>query len=303
MTAAHVIAVDVGGTTVKGALVTSDHRIVAETRRPTPRHQGPDEIIRVIVETVDELRNHGLVVTRAGIVVPGIVDDDRGYVVLSTNLGLREVPLAARLRQLVGLPVTVGHDVRAGAVAEASLGAAAGRRHALFMAIGTGIAGAFITDGHLLCSDGWAGEIGHLTIDPRGPDCPCGSHGCLETLASARAIADAFTRHTGIRVDGAADVAQRVLDGDPMARVVWDGAVGALAEAAALLTTALGPEIIVIGGGLGDSGELLLGPLRDRLADLLTFQRVPTVVRASLGSRAGCVGAGRLAWRDAAPER
>ncbi|WP_086823143.1 ROK family protein [Streptomyces sp. NRRL B-24572] len=299
MTTSHVLALDVGGTGIKGALLDPDDRATATLSCPTPRGQGPQAVLRAITDTANALLRRagkeGLDVAHAGVVVPGIVDDGRGHVIYSANLGFRDEPLSVRLTDGLGLPVTVGHDVRAAALAESSLGAAAGRRHTLFMALGTGIAGAFITDGHVLHSDGWAGEIGHLTIDPHGRDCACGSRGCLETIASARAVAEAFTRRTGIPVGGAADVADRLLDGDPNAREVWARAVDALAQATAVLTTVLGPDTVVVGGGLGDAGELLLAPLREALADRLTFHRRPEIVTAALGSRAGCVGAGLIA--------
>ncbi|WP_121831001.1 ROK family protein [Streptomyces sp. S1] len=301
MTAGHVLAMDVGGTGIKGALLGPGDQTVLTLSRPTPGGHAPDAVLRAITEAARELLRQagkkGIDVGIAGVVVPGIVDDTRGHVLYSANLGIRDEPLALRLTTALGIPVVVSHDVRAGALAEAVLGAAVGRRHSLFVAIGTGIAGAFVTDGHALHSDGWAGEIGHITIDPHGRDCACGGRGCLETIASARAVAEAFTRRTGIPVTGAADVAGRLLGGDPDAHEVWRRAVDALAEATAILTTTLGPDTVVVGGGLGNAGELLLAPLRDALADRLTFHRRPAIVRAALGSRAGCIGAGLTARR------
>ncbi|MFJ6521591.1 ROK family protein [Streptomyces filamentosus] len=293
-------AVDVGGTSIKSALLADDHRTLLTLRHPTPRHQGPHAVAQAVAGAVSELRRLGaeqeLDVVRVGVAAPGIIDDDRGHLLYSANLGLRDEPLAARLTDLLSLPVTLSHDVRAAALAEAALGTT-GARHLLFLALGTGIAGAFITDGHLVSSDGWAGEIGHLTLSPDGPSCACGGRGCLETLASAHAIALAYTARTGMPVRGAAEVAHRLLDGDPNAREVWAVAVDALATALAALTTVLGPDAIVIGGGLAQAGELLLAPVRDRLEDRLTFHRRPALVRTVLGDLAGCVGAGLLAKR------
>ncbi|MFJ9429315.1 ROK family protein [Streptomyces sp. NPDC101490] len=300
MTGGHVLAVDVGGTDIKAALIGPDDLPVATLLRPTPSATGPDTALRAITGTartlLEQAEKQNIGVDSMGVVLPGIIDDTRGQVLYSARLALRDEPLAARLGDALELPVALGHDVRAAALAEATFGAA-DRRHMLFMAVGTGIAGAFVTDGHILHSDGWAGEIGHITIDPRGADCPCGSRGCLETIASARAVAEEFTHRTGIPVTGASDVADRLLEGDPNARAVWDRAVDALAEASAILITVLGPDTVVVGGGLGDAGELLLTPLRDALTDRLTFHRHPAVTQAALGSRAGCIGAGLLARR------
>jgi glucokinase len=149
---------------------------------------------------------------------------------------------------------------------------------------------------------GYAGELGHVVVEPDGDPCACGSRGCLETMASAAAIEAGYRARSGRAVDGAAGVARLVVQGDPVAVAVWDRAVDALAAALATFTTLLAPGLIVIGGGLAEAGGLLLDPLRARLSEQLTFQRRPEVVRAELGDEAGCLGAGILAWQAAGIE-
>ncbi|GAA4838446.1 ROK family protein [Kitasatospora terrestris] len=299
VTEAYVIALDVGGTAMKGAVVGPDLRPVLTLNRPTPVRDGPQAVVEAIREVLADLDTRaltrGIDPVRAGVVVPGIVDEELGEVRFSANLGFEDLPLARRLKGR--LPVTVGHDVRAGGLAEAVLGAAAGTRDVAFLAVGTGIAAALISDDHLLTGSGWAGEIGHLSVEQPGPPCACGATGCLEALASASAIAAELSARTGRPVAGAAEVADRLLVGDRHARAVWDRAVEALAIALAALTTVLAPETVVIGGGLAESGELLLDPLQRRLAARLTFQRPPRLVKAALGERAGCIGAALLAQR------
>ncbi|MER5966073.1 ROK family protein [Streptomyces sp. NPDC002057] len=299
----HVIALDVGGTGMKAALFDSALTAAVAVDRPTPRRLGPEAVLDAIVSTLADLARtaarQGLPVAHTGVVVPGIVDDPTGRVVYAANLGFADLPLAEVLRERTGLAVTVGHDVRAGAAAEAARGAARGTRHALFVPIGTGIAGGFVVDGRPLTADGYAGEIGHIVVDPTGPACGCGGRGCLEALASGPALAAALAARTGRAVRDAAQVADLVREGDADAREVWDRAVDALGVVLAALTTALAPEVVVIGGGVGGAGDLLLTPLRSSLAARLTFQRVPRVTRAALGDRAGCLGAGLLAWRAA----
>ncbi|MEU1425312.1 ROK family protein [Kitasatospora sp. NPDC005751] len=299
MNAHHVIALDIGGTSMKGAVIGPDLRPVRTLRSATPRTGAAGAVLAAVTSTVDRLTGlaaeHGITVTHAGVAVPGIVDDDLGHVHYSANLGLSEVPLAAVLRRHTGLNVTVGHDVRAGALAEATLGAARGARHALFVAIGTGIAGAFITDGLLLRSGGHAGEIGHITVPGGTARCACGNRGCLETVAAAPALAKALGERTGRAVEGAVDVAAAVRAGDPDAQAVWQRAVAALAGVLAALTTTLGPDTIVVGGGLGEASDLLIRPLTDALEERLTFQRRPAVLKALLGDQAGCIGAALLA--------
>ncbi len=203
----------------------------------------------------------------------------------------RSATRAARLQ----VCTVVGHDVRAGLLAETRLGAARGARHALFLPVGTGIAGALLLEGVLVSGDGWAGELGHMVIDPAGPPCACGAVGCLETIASAAAVERAYAAETGDRLP-AERVAALAVAGDPAARPVWGRAVSALGAAVAATVTLTGVDLVLVGGGLAESGETLLAPLRADLATRLTFQRRPRIARAALGDRAGCLGAACLAW-------
>ncbi|MGW0122058.1 ROK family protein [Streptomyces sp. NPDC003327] len=297
-----VLALDVGGTAMKGSVLDPVLRPVASLRRPTPRAEGPDAVVAAVAETLLDLERRagerGLRVEHAGVVVPGIVDEDRQRAVWSANIGWRDLPLAALLASRTGLPVTLGHDVRAGGAAECALGAARGARDVLFVAVGTGIAAALSLDGRPVSAGGFAGELGHIRV-PGGTACPCGGDGCLETVASAHSVARAYTARSGRPAAGAADVAARLGAGDPVARAVWTEATEGLAEALATAVSLVAPELVVLGGGLAEADRLLLDPVRDGLDARLTFQRRPALVRAALGDRAGCLGAGLAAWRAA----
>jgi glucokinase len=302
-----VVALDVGGTAMKGAIVGPDGTTYGWLRRPTPCDQGPDAVVDSIAATLDLLladaRQRGLEVAAAGAVVPGIVDDERGVAVFSANLGWRDLPLRALLQARTGLPVGFGHDVRAGALAEAAFGAARDMRDVLFLPVGAGVAGAALVDGRLLVANGYAGEIGHLSLDPAGDPCSCGGRGCVETMASGTAIARRYATRTGQRVEGAAVVAARVREGDPDAVAVWDEAVAALAHGLTAAVALLAPRLIVVGGGLAGSGDLLLRPLSKMLLERLSPRaaRMPRLVRAALGDQAGCLGATVLARRALGP--
>ncbi|MFD9066570.1 ROK family protein [Kitasatospora purpeofusca] len=298
-----VIALDVGGTGMKGAVLDHSMRPLHTVHRPTPRADGPAAVLDAITDTLLALNRSaaesGLPVHHAGVAVPGIVDDARRRAVRSVNLGWHDLPLATLLEERTGLSVALGHDVRAGGVAECAMGAARGAEDVLFVAIGTGIAAALVCDGRPLLAGGYAGEIGHIPVPSGAGPCACGGSDCLETVASAAAVASAYTARTGRPVSGAADVAALTAQGDPVARAVWDRAATALAEALATAATLLAPELIVLGGGLAEADRLLLDPVRAGLAERLTFQRRPVVVRAELGDRAACLGAGLAAWRAA----
>ena len=310
-----VAAVDVGGTRIKAALVDRSGHELVSTTTPTPGELGATgALVEAVASTVDELRRaaaeQGLAVLlgACGVVVPGLVDDARGMGLYSANLGWRDLQLVVPLEGALGVPVALGHDVRAGLLAEARWGAARGAENAMFVPLGTGIAGALMVDGHVLSAGGYAGELGHVVVEPGGPVCGCGARGCLEAVASASAIERAYAArlaHAGTSSDAVDDAADRVsaeriatlvARGDQVATEVWNHAVAALARAVVMAVSLTGVELVLLGGGLAQSGDLLLDPLRREVAGSLTFQRPPTLVRAALGDRAGCLGAACLAW-------
>jgi glucokinase len=296
-----VAAIDVGGTSIKSALVAEDLHVVHTLRTPTRRVEDAVDVGQ-IVELIDELRAKAgdATVVGVGVAAPGIIDERLGVARAAVNLGWRDLPLRQLLADAAGLPVALGHDVRTGGLAEFTVGAATGVRNAMFMPIGTGIAAAFLVDGNRLDADGYAGEIGHIVVDPGGAVCGCGTRGCLETVASAAFIARHYAERSGKPVTRAAEVAAAVVAGDPDAVAVWARAIDGLTSALHTAITLLAPEIIAIGGGLSESGDTLMTPLRESLGQRLAFQREPTLVRAALGDNAGCIGAGILAWRAAA---
>ena len=294
-----VIAIDVGGTGIKSALVDGTGTIVHAERHPTGAERGPDAVVQTILAIGAGLASTaaagGEPATAAGIVVPGVVDEDAGIARWSANVGFREVPLRDLLGGHLGLPAVLGHDVRAGGLAEARLGAGRGYRHVLFIGIGTGIAGAHVVDGVAFAgAHGAAGEIGHIVVRPGGPKCGCGVQGCLESVASAAAIGRTYAERTGIAAT-AAQVAGRAAADEPAAVGLWAEAVDALADGLHTAVTLYDPEVVVVGGGLAEAGDTLLVPLAAALTGKLTFQAEPAMVRAALGDEAGCLGAGLLA--------
>ncbi|MFH8937010.1 ROK family protein [Streptomyces griseosporeus] len=299
----HVIALDVGGTGMKAALVGADGELLHQSRRPTGRERGPDAVVDAVLGFAADLRAHGEQhlgepASAAGVAVPGIVDERDGIAAYSANLGWRDVPLRDLLaRRLGGIPVALGHDVRAGGLAEGRIGAGQGADRFLFVPLGTGIAGAIGIGGRVEAgAHGCAGEIGHVVVRPGGAPCPCGQRGCLERYASAAAVSEAWAAASGDPDADAADCAKSVASGDPNAVRVWREAVDALADGLVTALTLLDPRAIVIGGGLAEAGETLFTPLRDAVRQRVTFQKLPEIVPAALGDTAGCLGAGLLAW-------
>ena len=299
----HVIALDVGGTGMKAALVGAEGELLHRARRATGRERGPDAVVEHILGFAAELRaygeeHYGEPASAAGVAVPGIVDAERGVAAYSANLGWRDVPLRDLLAaRLGGVPVALGHDVRTGGLAEGRIGAGKGADRFLFVPLGTGIAGAIGIDGRVEAgAHGFAGEIGHIVVRPGGAPCPCGQTGCLERYASAAAVTEAWAAVSGDPEADAADCAKAVASGDPRAETVWQEAVAALADGLVTALTLLDPRTIIIGGGLAEAGETLFTPLREAVEGRITFQKLPTIVPAALGDTAGCLGAGLLAW-------
>jgi glucokinase len=165
----------------------------------------------------------------------------------------------------------------------------------LFVAVGTGIAGAHVVNGRTHAgAHGAAGEIGHVVVRPDGPECRCGARGCLESVGSAAALERRYAELTGDAAS-AADVAGRVAAGEPAASAAWREIVDALADGLVTAQALLDPAVIVLGGGLAEAGETLLAPLRAAVRARLTFHREPVLTRAALGDEAGCLGAALLA--------
>ncbi|MYW67939.1 ROK family protein [Streptomyces sp. SID8379] len=299
----HVIALDVGGTGMKAALVGADGTLLHQARRATQRERGGDAVVETILGFAAELRAYGEEhlgepAVAAGVAVPGVVDEEAGVVVFAANLGWRNLPMRALLTERLGdIPVALGHDVRTGGLGEGRLGAGKDADRFLFMPLGTGIAGAIGIEGRIEPgAHGSAGEIGHVVVRPGGIDCGCGQRGCLERYASASAVTLAWQAATGDEKATAADCAAAVDAGDGRAVKVWQDAVDALADGLVMALTLLDPRTLIIGGGLAEAGETLFTPLRAAVAERVTFQSPPTIVPAVLGDSAGCLGAGLLAW-------
>jgi glucokinase len=284
---------------MKCALVRPDGTVHHEERHPTLAARGPEavteNIVAVAAGLAGQARADGLEPVAVGVAVPGVVDEENGVAVWSSNVGFRDVPVRSLLEERLGLPTALGHDVRVGGIAEARLGAGKGERHVLFAAIGTGIAAALVVNGvGYHGTHGAAGELGHIIVRPGGTPCPCGQNGCLEAIASARAIGARYAELSGCPGATAFDVVSR-LDSDETARRVWHEAIEALADGMITAQALFDVGVLVLGGGLAEAGATLLGPLAEQMRKRVTFHRMPKIVKAALGDTAGCKGAALLA--------
>jgi glucokinase len=287
-----VLAIDIGGSSIKAARYDHDGRVLQACRVPTP---PPSRLAGEITDLARRLC--GPDTAAVGVVTPGVISD--GVLRYATNLGVRDLPLRELVSRTVALPTVLGQDVAAAALAEST----AIDRDLLFVGIGTGIAAGLVTDGRVWRgASGMAGELGHICVVAGGEQCACGQLGCLEVYASAAGIARRYAGAAGhcdvpgrASLDAAAIVARVATD--PVAAVVWAQALEALSQALATAVQLLDPAIVVLGGGLAMAGAALLDPVRAGLQDRLRWRPAPEIRPALLGTDAGRAGAALLAWR------
>jgi glucokinase len=286
------LAVDVGGTSIKAEAVSADGRVLTAGRR-SPVPSGAAALTAIMSVGEELILDMGMAPAAAGVLLPGIVDPATRTGVYSANLGWTNLQFGEPLERAWRTRVAVEHDVTCAGLAEHETGAGRGVDNLAFVAIGTGISAAVIWDGRVLAGSmrGQPGELGHLVVRPDGLQCPCGARGCLETVASAAAIARAYANTDGARGVFAA------ADHDRAAAKVIGEAIAALADGLAALTAVLPPQRIVIGGGLAEAGDALVKPLQTNLHARVKVQPVPEIVLARFGERAGLAGAALLAKR------
>lgn len=307
-----VIGIDAGGTKLLGGVV--DEQLVVHNRVHR-KWRGADrgETLDIFVAAVEEIRAAAPDVAAVGFGIPSLVDPERGVSVWSNHLPIDDVPFRDLMSERLGLPVFVDNDTNAAILAEHRHGAARGAEHAVMLALGTGIGGGLVIDGRVHHgARGFAGELGHMTIDLHGEDCPgdCPGRGCFETVVSGRAIGVAARRlgaelpdSTFGKLLAAGDeirgglVTELAHDGDEQARAVLASVGRRLGIGIAGLVNALDPGIVVIGGGAVAAGDLLLDPARELLAEraLPPGGAPPPIVPARYGSESGMLGAALLA--------
>ncbi|HJR92837.1 MAG TPA: ROK family protein [Acidimicrobiia bacterium] len=288
MTAA--VGIDVGGSNLKAVRLVEGEVDVRE-RMPTP--STPDAILSAVAEVAARL-GPGLPV---GVGLAGLVDHLRGVLVWAPHLPGEEVAFAAPLRRRLGVDVTVDNDANLAALGEHEIGRRRGTTATL--TIGTGIGLGIVVDGHIFHGAAHAGEVGHITVEPGGERCPCGRRGCWETRISGRRL-DADAAEVLGPGAGAADLVDAARRGDRAAGARLDEAAGWLAWGIEALVLAYDPDEVVVGGGVAGAGNLLLEPVRRRLAATEGAGRRPSIPVGAgiLGPDAGAVGAAMAAVRS-----
>lgn len=308
-----VIGVDLGGTHIRAAVVSTGGDLQFRDAIPTRAEQGPNEVVRRMGELINSVAQRSGIPADApvGVASPGPLDARTGTVLYTPNLpGWRGVPVVQRLEEITGRPISLANDGNCGALGEARFGSAQGVQNLVYLALGTGVGGGVISGGHLV--DGVRGlgaEVGHVVIALDGPRCSCGSIGCLESFIAGWAIkrdaelvattaegeamarlADGSEIHAGI-------VAKAAQAGDPAAMEIMSRVSRALGAGMGAFANIFTPDKIVIGGGVAEIGSFLLDPAIAAMASysFVDVRADLTVGFSSLGQDTGLYGAAALA--------
>jgi glucokinase len=307
-----VIGIDAGGTKLLGGVV--DEQLVVHHRvHRLWRGADRSETLDIFIEAVDEVRAAAPDVEAIGFGIPSLVEWETGVSRWSNHLPLADVPFRDLMSERLGLPVVVDNDANMALLAEQRSGAARDARHAVLVALGTGIGSGLLLDGRIYRgATGVGAELGHIVLDLHGPDCPsnCPGRGCLEAFVSGNAIGREGARLArerpetvlGRRLAAGREISGGLVtelghDGDQTARLALAEVGRWLGAALTGIVNALNPEVIVIGGGAVAAGELLLGPARSVVAEraLPPAREVVRIVPTHFGDESGMLGAALLA--------
>ena len=307
------LGVDIGGTKIAAGVVDEEGSILAQERVATGGRAAAT-VEQALCDLVARMREE-YAIEAVGIGTAGFVDEDRSRVRFAPNLGWQDEPLRTAVEPVVGIPVVVENDANAAAWGEARFGAGRDAQQVIMITVGTGIGGGIVLDGRLYRGRwGAAGEFGHMCVEPGGRPCGCGNRGCWEQYASGNALVRearwlASERRSEAEVllnlgDGTPEgvegvhVTEAARKGDPVALAAFDFVARWLGQGMADLTSSLDPQCFVIGGGVSEAGDILLGSTVRAYTEAVSgkeFRQMPEIVTATLGNTAGLVGAADLA--------
>lgn len=304
------VGIDVGGTKTAAIRISASGAVLARETLPTPA-DDMQATLETTVRAAQAVLTPG--VRAIGIGAAGLVEAGTGRLTFAPNLAWRNVSLVEHMWDAVGLPTIADNDNNVAAWGEFRLGAGRGRSHLLFVGVGTGIGGGIVADGKLFRgAHGFAAEIGHIVVEPGGPLCGCGNHGCWEQVASGHAVTragrEAARQHPQSMIARRCDgdparvtgplVTECARAGDPVARGILAQVGRRLGEGIAGLVNVLDPEVVAVGGGVASAGEFLLEPARAAFAgavEAAAHRPSVPIVAATLGTETGAIGAAMLA--------
>lgn len=295
-----VVGIDLGGTKIALGLVSPENEVVTLKRIPTNADDGPEVVIERIAEQIDVLKGAlppSETIAGVGICTPGPVNHVTGELLTLVNLpGISNTPLRALLEKRLGIPVRLDHDAKVAALGEFHYGVGRGAGSMVYIVFGTGVGGAIIIDGDLYYGvSNSSGEVGHMTVNPDGVQCQCGSRGCLETYTSGPWIERHYQIHTGNTVDGH-QITELARSGDAIAGEVMQQAGRAIGIAVASMAMMLNIELYVLGGSVANAGDLLIKPAMETVPQY-SFKAVGERVKiatSELGDNAPILGGAQI---------
>jgi len=319
--APYFAGVDIGGTNVRAGILDRQAKILCDARRPALADQGMPRTLEQVVEALREAMNNQGIAAKdlvgVGMGVPGLHDSSRGICRFSPNFAdhARNVEVTRPVEEALGVATFMLNDVKTATLGEHRYGAGKGAQHMVMITLGTGIGGGVISDGELRlgATEGFS-EVGHMVIDVNGPKCGCGNHGCWEALAGRDAIIErAIVKLQGGRASLLGErieydlsrvtpalIADCARAGDHLCLEVMDETGHYIGVGLTNLITLYNPQVVVVGGGIAQAGELLLAPARRVVAAraLMVPASTARIVPAELGDDAGIVGAAVLVMRQ-----
>jgi len=298
-----VIGIDIGGTNIKG-VVLSDKKIIAKIKIPTRSKTNKKIIIGQIFKCIEKLLKKNKNVGRPtsyikgmGVGVAGPIDFQNQKILNPPNVtGLKGVDLKKEIEDKFKIKAIIDNDVHCLTLAEASLGVGKNKKMVVGLGLGTGVGGGIVIDGKIVYGkSGTAGEMGHMTIDKFGRKCACGQRGCLEAYTNEKGIQKTVFEIFGKKIN-TITLYNLARKGDRKAIEVWQETGKYLGLGLANIVDALNPDIIVIGGGIANAGELLLNSAKKEMRKnvLSSLAKKTQVLKAGLGEYAGAIGAGLL---------
>ena len=312
------IGIDLGGTKILTALADAQGNIINDTRIPTEADRGSETVLKNIHKSIKKVLSDGDLhkdnIEAIGIGSPGPLDLEQGLIVGAANLPFKKFPLVKSIEERTGIPVYLQNDANTAALGENVFGAGKKVENMIYVTVSTGVGGGIIIDGDIYFGvNGNAGEIGHMTVDPDGPICGCGRHGCLESFSSGTAIArmgrEAVKNNQSELIDQLVEgdleqidaeiVAKAAREGDQKAKEIYKTAGKYLGLGLANLVNIVNPEMIVLGGGVMNAEDLFIVEMKKSLNKLALAAPLDIVklARAELGDEIGVRGAVAVAMK------
>lgn len=309
-----VIGIDLGGTKINTAIVDFKGNIIEQINIPTLACEGENAVLNRVIQTIGEVLNKSEVkienIRAIGIGSPGPLNSKEGTIITTPNLPFKNFNIINPIKKIYNVNTYLDNDANVAAIGEHIFGAGQGSNNMIYVTVSTGIGGGAILNGNIYrgntCN---ALEVGHMTIDPKGPLCNCGNHGCAEVLASGTAIArqgrqavekKAITSLTKYSDITAYEVFNEAKNGDKVCNEIVNKSLNYLGISIANLVSIFDPEVIIIGGGVSKAGEIVFNTIKD-VVKIRCFQILSDsckILSAQLSANSGVIGAAALALRE-----